>query len=139
MGLGVVGFDWRHVISTILGYCLSSLTHSDQALIHAVQEAGRTAEVRCLEGVKDHLSCPTGPVYQTTFEVKCAFGFTLISVAGGLIIWCWFHCCRQRITTAVVLDRDSDNSPVSADERRKLAHRQLAEIRARARRDGTAQ
>ena len=138
MGGGGLGFDWRHLFSTLVGYIVSSWNHSDQPVISAIQEAGRTAEQRCLAGVRDHLACPEVTVNQFSFEFKFAFGITLLSVSGSLVV-CWHRWCRARSSTAVFRDRVSDDSPTSADERRRLAHRQLAEIRSRSRRDVLAQ
>ena len=139
MGIGVVGFNWRHGISAVLGYLLSSWTHNPEPVVSAIQEAGRVAEIRCLEGVKDHLSCPTVVNNHFSTEFQVTIGLTLLSVSGGLVILCWYRFSRVFSSTVTVVERDSDFSPSSADERKQLAHRQLAEIRSRRGRDGLAQ
>ena len=31
MGGGVAGFNWSHIVTSIIGYCISSWTHSDKS------------------------------------------------------------------------------------------------------------
>ena len=135
MGGGVTGFDWRHIISSIIGYCISSWHHSDKAVIEAIQEAGRVAGQRCLDKVQDNLGCVDSTTNHFSLEFKLGFGFTLISVTGGLVFLIWYWCCKGKSPTAVLVEREPDSSPDSLDDRRRLAHRQLAEIRSRGRRD----
>lgn len=139
MGGGVAGFNWSHIVTSIIGYCISSWTHSDKAVIDAIQEAGHLAERRCLEGVQENLVCVDSKTNQFSLEFKLGIGITLISLSAGLGFLIWYWWCRSRILRSVPAERESDSSPDSLDDRRRLAHRQLAEIRSRGRRDVTAQ
>ena len=110
-----------------------------KAVIDAIQEAGHLAERRCLEGVQENLVCVDSKTNQFSLEFKLGIGITLISLSAGLGFLIWYWWCRSRILRSVPVERESDSSPDSLDDRRRLAHRQLAEIRSRGRRDVTAQ
>ena len=66
MGIGVVGFNWRHGISAVLGYLLSSWTHNPEPVVSAIQDA------ECLWGIGDSVLVS----FQSSFLLYCDGGGT---------------------------------------------------------------
>ena len=139
MGAPVSSSGLTHLISAAVGFLASQWSSDQQALIRAVREAGQVAETRCLEGARQSFECPQNINNSYRADWKIYFSVTLLSVGGLFCLLCWVACRRATRQQTPALERDSDSSPDSLEGRKRLAHLQLAEIRARGRRHGTGQ
>ena len=150
MGRGALfAFLGWQASSFLGGYLSGNIFAARQWRIEALQVSLQEVARLAVDEARDSL-CLCDSFREPTKEKEprrsqapdLSWGWTLllvISALANLLFWTaglsWQFCCgRRRATPAVDWDESEDSSP---DERRALAHRQLALIRSR--RHGTGQ
>ena len=128
-----------HVLSLLLGYLAKQFWEDSKgletSLVNAVQESGQVASDRCLRAcAPDPPDCGTQIIWNHSFQFHLALHLLTFTCGGGLVILLWW-CCARRSTQTSVITVSSDLSPSAAEQRRRLAQLQLAQVKARARKN----
>lgn len=139
MGVSAIGGVSGHILTLALGFLGSQFFGTGSSLQDTIQEATRLASERCIEGCR--IDCNVVTEQHSHFEWHSAFniGLSLVSISGWLSFACWWLRRRKQTVTVSRIPESVDSSPSGVDDRRQLALLQLAEVRARGRRNGSAQ
>ena len=132
MGGPNFGGGLGHLVCTLVGIWLHSSFGPGTSQGEAVQKAADLAGEKCLKHCQ--VDCSQYTLDQN-IKVQVSFGLTLFSVFGWFLVVLYHWCGGGRRSFAPITPASEDSSPSGAEERRSLALSQLAEVRARGRRD----
>lgn len=131
MGGAPFGSGVGHLVCTLLGAGLHSWfgPQVDQDLL--VRRVASVASDRCVEHCR--VDCSQYIVEQQ-FHWRLSVGLTLFSITGWFIVVLYSWCGGRKPVSAPIVPRSEESSPSSLEDRKSLAHLQLAEVRARGQR-----
>ena len=136
MGGQPLGGGVAHFLCTALGAFVHWWWKSKGDLEHIAFEAAELTSQKC----RDHCKLDCSQVsWQPQLQLSVSIGLTLFSISGWFILALLWWCRGHKAVAAPSGLVSEDSTPTGLEEKRQLAHLQLAEVRSRRWRHGLGQ
>ena len=143
MGSPVTSAQWSHIITLLGGFFIehwwNGRSNWEQVIQSSIGRAGQQAATICARECTpkdiEAVECP--PVQTYSLHLGLSVTILLISCVGWIFVSCRWCLTRGRAVRKKEIEAEVDQSPSNIEDRRNLAQLQLAELRARSRRNGT--